>query len=83
MALDALGNLLADRHDRIERRHRLLEDHREVASPHVAQRGLVQRGKVNSAKTNPSPVDARATRQQPHDRKRRQAFAATGFTDQA
>ena len=83
MALDAFGNLLADGHDRIERRHRLLEDHREVASPHVAQRGLVQRGKVGAAETYPPAVDARATRQQPHDRQRRQALAAAGFADEA
>ena len=43
---DRLGDLLADREDRVERRHRLLEDHRDLGAAHLAQRRLAHCGDV-------------------------------------
>ena len=37
MAADRLGDLRADREDRVERGHRLLEDHRDQPAAHLAQ----------------------------------------------
>ena len=34
--MQRFGDLLADRHHRVERRHRLLEDHRDLVAAHVA-----------------------------------------------
>ena len=38
-----LDDLRADRVDRIERRHRLLEDHRDVVAAHLPQLSIVKR----------------------------------------
>ena len=34
---DALGNLASDSHDRVQRRHRVLEDHRDIIATHLLQ----------------------------------------------
>ena len=36
MLLDRLGDLPADRQHRVQRSHRLLEHHADVAAPHLA-----------------------------------------------
>ena len=42
------GDLVADCHHRIERRHRLLEDHRDVLAAHAAHRALVERQEIST-----------------------------------
>ncbi len=46
MRLEHLGDLVADPHHRVERGHRLLEDHADLAAAHVLHRGLVEREQV-------------------------------------
>ena len=40
VGLEGLGDLVADPHDRVQRRHRLLEDHADLAAAHVAHLAL-------------------------------------------
>ena len=46
MLLQHVGDLLADRPDRIERGARVLEDHREFATAHVVHAALVLREQI-------------------------------------
>ena len=77
-----LHDLLSDRQDRIERGHRLLEDHGDVASAHRAH--LVV-GEIEQV----APLEQDAARgnaggvlgQQPHDGERGNRLAAAGFAD--
>ena len=43
---DALGDLAADRHGRVERGHRVLGDQRHLVAPDLAHLLLVERGQV-------------------------------------
>ena len=45
---DALGDLLADGHGRVERRHRVLEDQAHLVAPHLAHLLLAQGGQVTA-----------------------------------
>src|SRR5437867_8816165 len=81
---DGLGNLLADREYRVQRGHRLLEDHRDLFAADLAHLG---RGQLEEAL---APVVDRALddaagglRDQAHDRERRDALAGAGFADDA
>ena len=70
VAHDRLDDLLADRVGRIERGHRLLEDHREPVAAQVAQRALAARQADRGPRTSTSPRHVRARRrQQAHDRR--------------
>ena len=79
---DRLDDLVADREDRVERRHRLLEDHRDLVAAdraHLAlgelQRGRGRRSTIAAADDPPGGCD------QPHDRERGHALAAAGLAD--
>ncbi|CDN42283.1 hypothetical protein BN871_BC_00130 [Paenibacillus sp. P22] len=79
-----LDDLLADLEHRIQRRHRLLKDHGNVVAAHGPQ--LVRlHGKQIAAVELDGASDDFAGRafHQPHDRHRRNAFAAAGFPDDA
>jgi len=81
---DALHDLLADRVHRIERSHRLLEDHRHLAAAQAA--ALVGRESEDVAALEQDRLGldlARWTRHQAHDRERGHALAAAGLADQA
>ena len=78
-----LGDLPADRRDRIERRHRLLEDHGDAIA---AQRALLGRRKVldlPAVKSDGAGADRQRLAQQADQSERRDALAAAGFADQA
>ena len=81
--LEVFLDLQADRQHRIERRHRLLEDHRDLAAAHLAQvRGRAARGcRGRCQRTAPSTWPGAWTR--PHDRAQRDALARAGFADEA
>ncbi len=83
MSLEHLGHLQAHRDDRVERAHRILEDHRDVAAANVAQLVLRQRSHVHSVERDGSGDVAAALGQQSHDRERRDALAAARLSDQA
>ena len=76
---DCLRNLVADRVDRIERRHRLLEDHRDVAAAHGAQCLLVHRADIISGDFDLAGPFGRA-RQELHDREGGERLAGARFT---
>ena len=81
---DRLDDLLADGVDRVERGHRLLEDHRHLAAAQLAALVGRQRQHVAVAEHHRLGLDlARRARHQAHDRERRHALAAAGLADQA
>ena len=81
---DGLADLVADRVDRVERGHRLLEDHRDIVAAHLAHPRLGRVEQVFAGKADGALGDpARRHRHQPHDGERRHALAAAGFADDA
>ena len=78
---DAFGDLLADGHGGIERRHRVLGDERHLVPPDLAHLLLVERGQV-PAEQRDAPADHMpVVRQQPHDGQAGGALAAAGLPD--
>ena len=78
-----LGDLTADGQHRVERRHRLLEDHRD----RDRREPCASRARRSSSRSRPSkrmclPTDASGRRcDQPQNRKRGDALAAAGLAD--
>jgi hypothetical protein len=77
--LERLGDLRTDREHRVQRRHRLLEDHRDAIAAQRAHVVLGQREQVAAA------VDDRSARRahEPHDRERERGFAGSRLADDA
>ena len=81
--LHRLGQLQADRERRVQRRHRILEDHRDLAAAHVFElvlRELVQHAALEA---DLAGLDPRRRHEQPHDRERRHRLAAARLADDA
>ena len=77
-----LGHLPAHRQDRVQRAHRLLEDHRHAVAAQIAQLAFRRLQQVAPAEQDVSRCGAHGPRrQQPHQGQRRQALAATAFAD--
>jgi hypothetical protein len=79
-----LGNLVPDLEGRVERGHRLLENHRQLVAAQVAQarRPLFQQ--VFTVEQHFAAGDAaRRLRDEPHDGEGGDALAAAGFADDA
>ena len=51
----ALGDLVADLEHRVERRHRVLEDHRHLGAPQVAPRLAAERWRGRGRRRRPAP----------------------------
>jgi hypothetical protein len=83
MALDRLDDLVADRVGRIERGHRLLEDHGEPRTAQVAQLGRRDLQEVAALELDLAADRRVLRRQQPHDGERGHALAASRLADQA
>jgi hypothetical protein len=83
VAHDRLGDLVTDGVDRIERQHRLLEDHRHDAAAQVFQLDIVHRNDVLVADADGAGDLAALRRQHAHQRTQRDALARTGFAKQA
>ena len=81
--MEDLADLLAHRIDRVQRRHRLLEDHR---NPVAAQPALLLLAVVDDVLAVEGDVRSlrhrRAGAQEPHDSARRHRLAGTGFAHQ-
>src|SRR3954462_9594112 len=76
------GDLLADRHDRVERSHRLLEDHGNFFAAQPLHRLLRKAEEIDAVELDAPPDDApRRIGYEPHERERSNSFAAAGFTD--
>ena len=76
-------DLPSDPHDRVQRGHRLLEDHREIApAPPAPGRGSA-RDQIVAVEHDAARGEADRARQQPHDAERQHALAAAGLADHA
>ena len=80
---ERLLDLAADREDRVQGRHRLLEDQRDSRAANLLHRSFVELHQVAPVEPHRSAGDATRTIDQPKDRQRRHRLAAAGFTDQA
>ena len=84
VAANALNQLVTNREGRVERRHRLLENHGYPVAAQSAHSGSRQLGKVNTIESNrPSRYAALAFGKQAHDGQRGHAFAAAGLANNA
>ena len=73
-----LGDLISDLVHGVERRQRILEDHRESVAALAAPRLLVHRGEVHTPILDATAeADACSCRQQPHHRERSNGLAGT------
>ena len=82
--LERLGDLAPDRQHRVERRHRLLEDHRDLVAADVPDLVLVHLEEVFALEEDLAADDlARRVRDQPQDRERADALAAAALADEA
>ncbi len=81
---DRLGNLRPDGVDRIEARHRLLEDHRDAIAANAAHLALVESSEILPPEAHGAADDASdAARQQPQDRECSHTLAAARLADDA
>jgi hypothetical protein len=77
VAPDRLGDLRPDRQGRVQRRHRILEDHRDLAAADVLELALGELGQVAPLVLDGAGDDLRRRlRDQAHDRERRHRLAA-------
>ena len=82
-----LGDLVADREDGIEARHRLLEDHPDAATAHRPQLRLGQRHQIQHVATgipkqNLARLDHARCCHEPEDRHRGHTLPAAAFADE-
>ena len=83
VAQEGFDDLVADGEARIERGHRLLEDHGEPVAPEVAQRLVGHVEQIEAVEADRAGNLCGTLRQQAHDGERGHALAAAGFADQA
>ena len=81
MCPDHLGDLVADAVDRIQRAHRILEDHRDLLAADVAQLVVVESVELASAIVDRAGDPGVGRAGEPGQGLRGNAFAATGFAD--
>ena len=77
------GDLLADAHHRVERGHRLLEDHRDLAAPNLAEPAGGGRREIGALEQDLPAHEARGTGQQPDQRAERHRLARARLSDHA
>ena len=84
MDVEHLGDLVADLHDRIERRHRLLEDHRDAIAANTAHLGGRFQQQVVALEQHAARRGGElARRQQAHDGMGGDGLARAGLADHA
>ena len=76
-----LADLTADRQHRVEARHRLLEDHRDVVAADRAHLAIGQLQQILAREADGASDPARRLGNQPHHRHRGDRLAAAGFAD--
>ena len=78
------ADLAADRHQRVQRGHRLLEDHRDRVAANVLHLAFAQLQQIDAGEADRAADDpARRVRHEPQDRQRRYALAAAALADDA
>src|SRR5579864_2272803 len=83
VAENGFDDLVADREARIERGHRLLEDHGKPIAAQVASNLFGHIQEIESVEMDRSRHFSRLFRQQTHDGERSDALAASGFADKS
>ncbi|EMF27026.1 cation transport ATPase [Streptomyces gancidicus BKS 13-15] len=83
VTLQDLGDLHADRDDRVQRGQRVLEDHRHLAAAQVAARGRVHREQVRAVELGTAADGETLRGQQAHQGQGGHGLAAAGLADQA
>ena len=81
VGLQRFADLKADGEARIERRHRLLEDHRHVLAGQPAPLVGRHRHEIGAVERHAVGGDGRGRRQKAHRRQHRHRLARTGFAD--
>src|SRR5260221_11690644 len=81
MADEDVLDLPPDRADRVERRPRVLEDHRQLATAHLLQRALACRQQVEAAEDDAAGGDPRRRVEDAHDGEGGDRFAGAGLAD--
>ena len=76
-----LHDLKPDPQNRIERRHRLLEDHRDVMTADPAHLLVVELQEIAAVEHDRAGGDFGGLGEKPHDRQRGDGLARAGFTD--
>ena len=77
-----LGDLASDLPGRVERRHRVLEDHRDLVAPDRRHLLLAEVGDVTAVEGDDAFRHVTDSRQELHDRKSRRRLSASGFADE-
>ena len=77
----AFGDLFANGERRIERSHRLLEDHRQTITSKLAHLGRRNLREIDTLEAYLSADSPRGRGDEAHDRQRGHALAAAGFAD--
>ena len=81
--LEPFGELTPDRQDGVERGHRLLEHHADLAAPHAAHLFLGELQEVAALEVHAAAHDpARRAGNQAHDAERAHALAAPRLADE-
>ena len=84
VAQDGFRDLIADGEHRVERGHRLLEDHRQLVAAQIAQASCRQLQQILALEQHLTAGDAPGRlRHEAHDRERGDALAAARFADDA
>ena len=78
-----LGNLVADAHDRVQRRHRLLKDQRDARAAHLTHLGLGQAQQVPPLEHHTAADDAAGRLNEAKNGKGGNGFAAARLADQS
>ncbi len=77
-----LGDLIADAEHRVERRHRLLEDQRDLRAAHRLHVAIAERQQIASFEAHATAGDPSRRLHEAHDRQRGHRFAAARFADE-
>ena len=80
---DGLDDLCADGEDRVERGHRLLKDHADVAAADRLHVSLGEFHEIAAEERDSAGLDAGVRRKKPHDREGRHAFSGAALADDA
>ena len=75
-------DLVADGEDRVERRHRLLKDERDLGAAHLAHLRFGQRQQIAVLEPDAAAGDPSRRLHEAHQRQRRDRLAAARFADQ-
>ena len=83
MRADRLADLVADREQRVQRGHRVLQDHRDPPAAHLLHLLIGFLQQILALEHHPAADDARGGRQHAHDGESEGALAGAGFADDA